>query len=170
MPGWFCKNSSTGQLDPFADQATVHQRKQRVFFFFHFTTNTTNCSSDLISTYSTSPLFPIALIIQLLGRFHAAVTASVGNCWYYLALKIRNKGNKTLKVLFTQMAGGCLFALVRSFMRNQRPVAKVESCWPLQLVFWFCYPEKHTPLSRLLLIRVCFSVKHCGKGIICLAT
>lgn len=86
MPGWFCKNSSTGQLDPFADQGAVHQRAGALFFY-HFTANTTNHSSDLISAYSTSLLSPIFLIIQLLGRFHAAVTADVGNCWYYLTLK-----------------------------------------------------------------------------------
>ena len=77
MPGWFCKNSSTGQLDPFAEQAS--EEAEGFFVFFHFTTNTTSHSFDLISTYSTSPLSAIALIIQLLGHFHAAVTAEIAD-------------------------------------------------------------------------------------------
>lgn len=99
MPGWFCRNGSTGQLDPFADQAIQHQWQLDFFFFYYYsTTNTQQPNSSQLWIYIRlfhllSP--PTSLIIQLLGHFHTAVTA-VMLCQKLLILF--QLKNKTLKV------------------------------------------------------------------------
>lgn len=113
MPGWFCKSSSTGQLDPFADQATEHQR-QLGFFFFYSTTNKQQPNSSQLWIYiclfiSPPPLcISISPIIQLLGHFHAAVML----CWKLLllfGLKKKNIFKSFLQKKISEKSGDISF-------------------------------------------------------------
>lgn len=82
MPGWFCKNGSAGQLDPFADQATVDQRDIFTPQIKHNNLTAHIYGSEFICWFLLLLLSP-----SLLGRYHTVVWL-LRNCSYYSTLKM----------------------------------------------------------------------------------
>lgn len=99
MPGWFCESSLARQLNPFADQATVDQR--RLDFY-----NTPQQTHNNLTAHIYGSEFHLLVPLSLSSLSHNTIVRAFSRCcdWSEMAIIIQPETTKkswreTMKVL-----------------------------------------------------------------------